>query len=355
MSMMLVLTLFSTQALAVQIQDMVRLKGAESSKLHGWGLVIGLNGTGDGGKSQATQRALAALVARLHPDEKISPIDFKDAKNVAVVHLSATTPSGGVSEGDLIDVRVSAPMASSLKGGRLVLAAMLGPIPRKTDNIFAWATGTIAIEDANTPTVGLVKKGATMIKKITAQYMDDAGNMTLVVKKEKATWPTTQKIATLINDIMAADAPPIAFATTQQTVVIKMPKLDQANPGNFISQVMEIQIDPTLLRGTAKVVVNRKRQTIVITGNVEISPSLISQRGLTITLTTPPVKPTAQQPVTKTQNFLALDPGNRGGAKLKDLLDAFNRLEVPAEDRITILETLYKAGQLHAKLEYVDE
>ena len=106
----------TTTARSVQIQDVVRLKGSETSKLVGMGLVVGLSGTGDGGKYLPAIRALAKTTQKFI-DESTVPADVKDSKNVAVVWLEATIPGTGVREGDHIDVHVSAlGNAKSLKG-----------------------------------------------------------------------------------------------------------------------------------------------------------------------------------------------------------------------------------------------
>lgn len=335
------------QAWAVQIQDLVRLKGAESSRLVGMGLVIGLNGTGDGGKSLSTMRRLAAMMNRMG-DPVVTPDELRDAKNVAVVYLSARIPEGGVREGDQLDVQLAAPTASSLAGGRLVLTPLLGPIPGSP--IFAFAEGPVLVEDATNNRTAVVKAGATLTKDIYAQYLDPQGRLTLVLDQANATWPMANTLATLVNDLLAPDAPPIAQAVDQKNVIVNVSPGDRANLGAFISQLLEIQLDPSLVRSEARVVINQRTGTIVMTENVEISPVVISHKGLTITTITPPVTPSVEQPVVQEQEFVALDPAKRGGSRLSDLLAAFNQLKVPAEDRIAILKEIHRSGKLHAQL-----
>ena len=335
-------------ASAVQVQDLVRIKGAESSKLIGMGLVLGLNGTGDGPDSLTTMRRLASMMNRLG-DPLVTAAELEDAQNVAVVYLSARIPEGGVREGDHVDVQVAAPSAASLDGGRLVLTPMLGPVPGSP--IYAYAEGPLVIPDDTADRTAVVEDGAVLTRDIYARYLDEQGRLTLVLDRVNATWPMATALATLVNDMMAPDTPPIAFALDQKNVVVRVPPAEQSNPGPFISQILEIRIDPTLVRTEARVVINEKTGTIVMTGDVELSPVVISHEGLTITTVTPPPPPPAPaRPLIEEEPFVALDPNQGGGARLTDLLAAFNKLKVPAEDRIAIVKEIHRSGKLHARL-----
>ncbi len=340
--------LFVPHARAVQVQDLVRIKGSESSKLVGMGLVVGLNGTGDGGKFLPAMRPLAAMMQRLI-DPNVLAAELKDAQNVAIVSITAKLPAGGVREGDTVDIQIaSVGAASSLEGGRLFLTPLYGPLPGSPT--FAFAEGPVTIEDDQTPTVGMIDNGATLTANVAARNVDQFGRLTLVIDQHNATWPMANTIATLINDLMAPDAPPIAAAVDQKNIVIQVPPREQRYPASFIAQVLEIQLDPTLVRTEARVVINERTGTIVMTGDVEISPVVISHKGLTITTITPETPPTPEAPQVERQEFVGLDPSRRGGARLADLLAAFNQLKVPAADRIAILKEIHRTGKLHAKL-----
>jgi flagellar P-ring protein precursor FlgI len=333
---------------AVQVQDLSRLKGSESSKLVGMGLVVGLKGTGDGGKFQPAMRPLAAMMQRL-VDPNVVAAELANVKNVAIVSITAKVPAGGVREGDPIDVQVaSVGAASSLKDGRLFLTPLYGPIPGSP--IFAFAEGRVEIEQDQTPTVGTIKAGATLTQNVASRNLDKHGRITLVLDQPNATWPMANTIATMVNDVMAPDSPPIAMAVDQKNIVIQVPGRERANPAPFIAQVMEIQLDPTLVRTESRVVINQRTGTIVMTGDVEISPVVISHAGLTITTITPQTPPTPDAPRVEREDFVALDPDDRGGAKLADLLAAFNQLKVSADDRIAIVKEIHRTGKLHAKL-----
>jgi flagellar P-ring protein precursor FlgI len=149
---------------------------------------------------------------------------------------------------------------------------------------------------------------------------------------------------------MVASRVAIAEAIDQKNIVVQVPPEEQSAPGRFISQVLEVQLDPSLVRTEARVVINEKTGTIVMSGDVQLSPVVISHEGLTITTLTPEPEPTPQNPETEEKPFVGLDPGEQGGARLSNLLDAFNKLKIPAEDRIAILKELHRSGKLHARL-----
>ena len=337
-----------TTTWAAQVQDLVRLKGMETSKLVGMGLVAGLPGTGDGGKFMPAMRPLAAVIQQLI-DPNVVTRELKDAKNVALVALSATLPAGGVREGDRVDVHISAVgPAKSLAGGRLFLIPMTGPLPGSP--VFAFAEGPVTIEGDENATVGLVKGGAQLTRDVMSRYLDGAGRITLVINDVNASWPMASNLANLINGLMAPDGPDIATAVDQKNVVVEVPVEARSSPAGFISQILQSYVDPTQIGSGARVVINERTGTIVISQNVQISPVIISHKGLTITALTPPLVPTPENPQPNELRFLTLDPQNRGGAQLADLMNAFNQLKVESQDRIAIIKEIHRSGKLHAQL-----
>jgi len=340
--------LLVSNAWGVQLQDVVRIKGSETSKLVGMGLVVGLDGTGDGGKYMPAMRPLANVVRKL-VDETVIASELKDGKNVALVALTAEIPASGVREGDKIDVQVSAVgPAKSLRGGRLFLIPLTGPTPDSP--VFAFAEGAVTIEDEEIETGGVVHKGAQLTRDVMSQFMDSRGLMHLVIDNENASWTVSNYIASNINGIMAPDGPALAKAIDQKNVLIKLPDYAKRDPAAFISQIMQIYVHPDEVATGAKVVINEQTGTIVVTGDVEISPVIISHKGLTITTITPDRAPTEEFPRTEERRFIKVDPASRGGTKLGELLEAFNQLKVEADDRIEIIKTIAKSGKLHAEL-----
>jgi flagellar P-ring protein precursor FlgI len=281
-------------------------------------------------------------------DPKAVSSELKDAKNVALVMLTANLPAGGFREGDKVNVNVSAVAAKSLKGGRLFLIPMTGPMPGSP--VFAFAEGPITIEDAETPTVGVVRKGAQLTKDLFAQFVDENGRMTLVLNQSVATLPMANNLANLINDILSPDSPNIATAIDERNVVVDVPKSVRDNPVPFISSVLQTFVEPELINTGARVVINERTGTIVFSHDVQISPVGVTHKGMTIDMITPPLVPTAAQPISERKLVVGIDPEKRGGAKLADLVTAFNQMKVEAADRIAIIKEIHRSGKLHAKL-----
>ena len=347
------LTVFlAGQAMATQVQDLVRVKGAERSKLIGTGLVTGLPGTGDGKNPSAT-RQLTELLKRTGDANAVAS-EMKSLKNVALVTLSATIPEAGVREGDPIDVHItSLGGAKSLAGGRLFLTPMLGPRPGM--GVYAMAEGPVTVEDDEIPTVGVVKGGAQMVKSVRTHCVKN-GRLTLVLRDPIANWPMANELAELINGVMSPEGPKLARAEDGKNVVIDVPHYEQADPATFIMRVLTSYVAPEMVNTRAVVVVNEKAQTIVVGAHVEISPVLLRVEGLTITtITTPGDEPPAAEAPAESaepeeQPFVRIDPKRSGGAKLSDLLAALNQLKVDTRACIDVIREIDKSGKLHAVL-----
>jgi flagellar P-ring protein precursor FlgI len=344
-------------AFAVKVADITRLGGARTNVLTGMGLVVGLKGTGDGGSYMPAIRPLAALLSKF--SDPTSVAELSNASNVAIVQITATMPANGVRNGDHLDVYVlSTGAAASLRGGRLFVTPMLGPtgqpyIPRDSEGNpmapvpFALAEGAVVLEDPSTPTGGVVKGGAVMEVDLPAKYIDNSGRFTLILDDPSASWTTASTIAKLINE--AGDTGEmIASAIDPKNIVVTIPTTEREHPDSFISAVLRLPVP--MLPTEAKVQINERTGTMIVTGDVEISPVVISHKGLTITTIAPAPIPSARNPVLNSKDVIPLDTTNQGGGKLQDLANAFDQLKVPAEDRIIIVKELYKTGKLHAKL-----
>lgn len=345
--LMLVVMMTLRRAEAAQVQDLVRLKGSESNRLVGFGLVTGLSGTGDGGKFKPTARVLAQALSRF-VDARALAEEMKDADNVALVQVTATLPATGVREGSLVDVEVSAVAAESLAGGQLFMTPLVAPGPN--GQVFAFAAGPIVVEDMELPTTGVVSGGAQMIHDVRTQLTDAAGRITLILDEPHASWSAAHLIAQQINGAMAPEGPVIAAAVDAANVVVQLPPWERDAPAAFVSRMLELYIDSEYVAPPARVVINEKTGTIVVGGDVEISPVLVSHRGLTMTTVQPPLEPTALNPQVESHPFISMDPQGKGGASLENLQAAFDQLKVPAEDRIDILKLLKRSGYLHAQL-----
>jgi flagellar P-ring protein precursor FlgI len=343
-------TLFVMPAGAVQVQDIARLKGSESSKIVGMGLVVGLNGTGDGGKYASAMRPLATMIGRFVDPNTIAA-ELKDVKNVALVTVTAELSANGVREGDRVEVRVaSVGPAKSLAGGTLFMTPLLAPRPG-SDVIFAFAEGPVSIEDEDIPTVGKVPAGATLTRDVMTRHVQN-GQVTLVIDAQHASWPVARNLAQNINDEMNPEGDPLARAIDPKNVTVQVPMWERNDPSLFLSKLMVMSFPTPLMPIEARVVINERTGTIVMTGDVEISPVVISKKGLTITRITPAPIPDAANPGEDEHRFIGVDPADAGGAKLADLIEAFNQLKVEAKDRIEIIKAIDASGHLHAQLIY---
>jgi flagellar P-ring protein precursor FlgI len=335
---------------AAKIADISRIDGQQNSLMTGLGLVYGLSGTGDGGEYMPAIRSLAQMLTKLHDPATVQ--ELGDSKNVAVVALTATLPSNGVQQGDHVDVHVtSMGKASSLKGGRLFVSPMLGPTG--TGRPLALVEGAVDLEDPSEPVSGVIKGGAIMDVSIRREYVDRDGKFTIIIDDPvTSTWAPASAIAQVINDAEGDNGEVLAVAIDNKRVEVTIPPGQREHPDGFISRVQNLPISSKNLSTEARVVIDAKKGSMQLTGDVEISPVVISYKGLTISTITPAPVPTPANPVVDTKQTVALDTTNEGGAKLQDLIGAMEQLKVPADDRIEIIEELYRTGKLHARLVY---
>jgi len=331
-------------AFAVKIADITRLSGQRSNFLTGLGLVYGLKGTGDGGDFLPAIKPLASALGKFANPATVR--ELANVQNVALVSITATVPSNGVRDGDRLDVYItSIGAASSLRGGRLFVTPMQGPLPGS--GIFALSEGPVILEDPSTPTVGLVKGGAVMEADLPAKYIEN-GRFTLILEDPSASWTTASTIAKIINDAESTSGEVLAVAIDPKNVIVTIPPIERERPDSFISRVQRLPVP--LLPTEARVQINDRTGTMVVTGDVEISPVVISHKGLTITTVQPAPVGTPRNPVLTDKAMVSIDTTNQGGARLQDLVNALEQLKVPAEDRIIIVKELHKTGKLHAKL-----
>jgi flagellar P-ring protein FlgI len=372
---LLVVTMVSTTVQAVKVGDITSLQGARVNHLLGYGLVVGLTGTGDGGNYAPAMRALA----RAH-DRFANPIgslaDLQNAKNVAIVLVEATLPRDGAREGESVDVQVSSVgAAKSLQGGRLLATPLVGPHPQDPRGPMALAFGPLHLEDTNVPTVAKIAQGATLEQDWIHNYIAPGRELeiykkrgqvralewiqpnelyvTFVIEENVASWGVANTIAQAINadanvTATASDdlSTQIAMAYDPRTVVVRIPEAERADPAPFLARLEILEL--FMQFAEARVTLNRRTGTIVMTGDVEIAPAVISHKGLTVETMVPERPPTPENPKILQQTFVGLDPSHKGGAKLADLLEALNRLQVQASDKIAIIDQLKKTGKLYA-------
>lgn len=387
----LTVLLTAERADALKISDVSHLKGRRINKLTGLGLVTGLRGTGDGNNSAQATRGLAAFLEKF--GAPVLPGDQLDLKNIAIVHLSVTLPDHGIREGDPVNVDVSAiGGAKSIDGGLLMLAPLLGP-PAATQHLFALASGRV-VTGADTPNLGRIRGGAVMERDVIHHYIASGAELidlythngqrpdrtgipqwldanqryfTLLIDDTHASWAMAQTIALNINqehtdnqgDGDPGDDRTLAAAHSPREVIVTIPIEEGNLPARFIRSVQEI--DLLMPPVEARVTINRTKGTIIVSGDVEISPVGITVRGLSITTAPAPAatgpvgavtgQPTlAAPPEPARRTFMALDPLRQGGTKLANLIAGLNQLQVDTDQQIDVIEELHRAGHLHAKL-----
>jgi flagellar P-ring protein FlgI len=328
--------------MALRIRDAVRLKNEVPNELVGLGIVIGLDGTGDGGDFAPTVRPLKELLKRFD-DPVLLERELKNANNVAIVTLSMPIPPQGAHSGEKLDVKVSAVAAKSLKGGRLFVVPMIAP-RADVKMVLASASGPLTVEDEKHPTEATIRQGGVLIEDILPERIED-NTFTLVIHPEMASAELATAIAEQINEDVAPQTggKPIAVALDQTSVQVTIPAVERANPTPFIARLKTLPL-PTL-PDPARVTIDMKSKTIVFSDEVEVAPTMISQGNLTITVGQPATPPGTRVP------FVVIDPHNSGNAKLRDLQNAFNLLKVGPDDRIAIVIGLSKAKALKAELD----
>lgn len=334
--------LLTAGAQAARVGDITRLSNERTNVITGMGLVYGLKGTGDGGDYLPAMKMLAAALGKFGNQTNV--IDLKAAKNVAIVSLTATLPATGAHDGDKLDVYVTSNGAASSVKGRLFICPMqyLG---KSAPILTGFAEGYVDIEDPSSPTTGVVKGGCVIEGDFPIGGIDN-GTFRLIIDDPSASWTMASNISKIIND--SEDGQNWAWATGEKEVTVRIPPSEQQHPDAFISRVQRLPV-PTV-NSEARVLINERTGTLVITGDVEISPVVISHKGLTISTVLPMPAPSPRNPIVKTTDVVGLDPGNVGGAKLENLINALDQLKVPIQDRIDIIKELYKTGKLHAKL-----
>ncbi len=343
-----------TIAGGMKLGDLCRLKGQENNTLQGLGLVVGLRGTGDG-DSLPTARALARMMqlmggqVALDAAGRLNVRDVEDAKNVALVFVTATVPAVGAQQGDQLDVMVNAINAKSLDGGYLMMTPLLGP---RADNptVYALAQGSLGVSPDGPPTNARIQAGCKMESTIEASFHVN-GKITLILDRDFANFDTTQRIEDEINNLAALTLgdPNAESATSSQRrtqaqaidqlhVEVTIPELYRDNPIKFISFLLNIPIQ--LSSHSTRVVINERDGVVVIGEDVELAPVLVTHRNLRI-----------EAGGRTSESLVSVgEKNNTPNAKLKALADALNALDVPADDLIAIIKTLKRKGDLYGEV-----
>jgi len=343
-----------------RLKDIVSFEGVRENMLMGYGLVVGLNGTGDKLKNSAfTEQSLIAFLERQGVNTRGTELK---TQNVAAVTVTATLPPFARTGGK-VDVTVSAMGdAKSLSGGTLLATPLYGA----DGEVYVVAQGGLSIGgfkaqgDATTitkgvPTSGFIANGG-VVERETDFALNRMQEMKLSLRNPDIS--TAQRISEVINSNVGAG---IANVTDPGTVVLSVPDIYKNNVTKLLADIETLTV-PT--DQVAKIVVDEASGTIVMGENVRIDTVAVAQGNLVVKIEEKPVvaqpnpfAPEGSTPVVTPQTNITVDekPGQRmavleRGASLKDLVNGLNALGVSPRDLITILQTIKSAGALQAEI-----
>ncbi|HZF77304.1 MAG TPA: flagellar basal body P-ring protein FlgI [Acetobacteraceae bacterium] len=342
----------------VRVKDIADVEGVRDNQLVGYGLVVGLNGTGDRLRSAVfTRQSLIGMLERLGVNTRDQERQL-ETRNVAAVMVTANLPAFGRS-GSRIDVSVAAlGDATNLTGGTLVVTPLLGA----DGEVYAVAQGTVATGaiaargaassvTRGVPTAGRIANGGIIEREVPYTF---AGRQTIRLLLRNPDLTTARRIATAINRSTGGST---ATANDPRTVTVQTGGRDAVG---FAAEIEQLRVEPDQV---ARVVIDEASGTIVVGSNVRVSTVAIAQGNLTIRVTeTPQVsQPNAlsngQTVVVPRTNIEVDDQNERrmgilpGSVTLQDLVRGLNSLGVGPRDMISILQTIKAAGALQAELE----
>lgn len=343
----------------VRVRDIARVESVRDNQLVGYGLVVGLNGTGDTQQSPFTLQAVASMLKRFGVT-----IDVKNlkTKNAAAVMITADVPAYS-KNGSRLDVTVSSMGdATSLQGGTLLQTPLIGG----DEAMYAVAQGPVSIggfsaggggssTTKNHPTTGRVPGGALIEKEIPTTLTEQDGAVRINLNHPD--FETASRITAAINTKLGAGS-----ATAEDSASVKVrPSGDlKSDTVGLISQIGEVRVQPA---SPAKVVLNERTGTVIIGGNVRIAPVAVAHGSLTVEVQTDfqvsqpaPLSKQGQTVVVPQTNVKANEKKAslielQGGTTLAELVKALNALRVTPRDLVAIIQAIKDAGALYAELE----
>jgi len=350
-------TMLSVPAHADRIKDLGAFQGIRSNQLTGYGIVVGLPGTGDD-NLEYTVQSVKAVASRL--GLQLPPGANPGLKNAAVVLVTAELPPFA-KPGQKLDITVaSMGKAKSLRGGSLIMTPLLGA----DGQVYAMAQGNMAVgglgaEGAdgskivvNIPSSGRIPEGAT-VERAVATGFDQAP--TLVFNLQRADFTTAQNVAGAINGRLG-------FGTAQAVDAVSVSVRAPAGAEGRAALMSAIEnLDVTSAEAPAKVIVNARTGTVVINSAVRVSPAAVTHGKLTVRIDE---RPRVSQPAPFSQGETVVTPRSgvaveeerrpmfllAPGPKLSDVVKAVNAIGASPADLVAILEALKQAGALKAEL-----
>ena len=366
-ALFLALSLSSASAMADRIKDLTSVAAMRSNQLIGYGLVVGLNGTGDGSDVSFTAQSMKTLLNRLGVSLEGPLSDFEtasssgkiDIKNAAAVMVTAELP-GFAKPGQKIDVNVSAiGKASNLRGGTLLLSSLRGV----DGEIYALAQGNLSATGIDAaaggskvvvgvPTAGRIPGGAS-VERVVDTPFDKAERVVLNVRESDFT--TTTVIVNAINNRFGAD---VARALDGVSISLQAPQ-DLSQRVSFLSMVENMDVQPG--EPPARVVINARTGTVVISRNVRVTAAAVSHGSISVAISATnevsqpsPFSPGVTTPVQDAE--IKVTEANKPmflftpGVDLRQIVDAVNQVGASPSSLIAILEALKSSGSLRAEL-----
>ncbi|MAL33868.1 MAG: flagellar biosynthesis protein FlgI [Marinobacter sp.] len=352
----LALTVGAAPVMADRLKDLSRIKGVRNSQLVGYGLVVGLDGTGD--KAPFTNQTFRNMMNQFG----ITLPDGVNPKlaNVAAVTVSATLPAFAKA-GQELDITVSSiGNADSLRGGTLLMT----PLKGADGQVYAMAQGSLVVggfgaqgQDGsritvNVPSVGRIPNGATIEREVESPF--NRGD-TITFNLLRSDFTTARRVVEAINGRLGPD---MAYAHDATSISVRAPR-DPSQRVSFLSILENIEVDPA--QEAARVVINSRTGTIVVGQNVKVSPAAITHGNLTVTIQENPEvvqpNPLAQGDTAVQQNTqiaVTEDPARMfqfgPATTLNEIVQAVNQVGAAPGDVMAVLEALKQAGALRAEL-----
>jgi flagellar P-ring protein precursor FlgI len=367
MSLLLLLCLACTSAMADRIKDLTTVAAMRSNQLIGYGLVVGLQGTGDGSDVSFTAQSMKTLLSRLGVSMEGPLSDFEttsgsgklDIKNVAAVMVTAELP-GFAKPGQKIDVNVSAiGKATNLRGGTVLLSSLRGV----DGEIYALAQGSLTATgiDASAagskvaigvPTASRIPGGAS-VERIVENPFDKAERIVLNVRESDFT--TTNAIVSAINGRFGAD---VARALDGVSITLQAPQ-DLTQRVAFMSMIENMDVMPG--EPPARVVINSRTGTVVISRNVRVTAAAVTHGTISVAISAtneisqPGAFSQGQTAAVQNAEVKVSEPNKpmflfQPGVDLRQIVDAVNQVGASPSSLIAILEALKSSGSLRAEL-----
>jgi len=353
----LLLCCLAVPAQAERLKDIASVAGVRSNQLVGYGLVVGLDGTGDGTDftSQTFRNLLNNFGVAIPADED------PESDNIAAVAIHAELPPFA-KPGQTIDVTVSAlGDAESLRGGSLLMA----PLKGADGQVYAIAQGNLVVSgfgaqgndgsrlSVNVSSVGRIPNGASVERAVPNAFTQGDS---LVLNLNHSDFTTARRVAEQINGLLG---PNVASAMDATSIRVSAPR-DPSQRVSFLSVLENLEVEPG--KEVARVIINSRTGTIVIGENVRVSPVAITHGGLTVSITETPQISQPDTPLAGGQTVITprtgieVDEGSghmfefNAGTSLRDLVDAVNQVGAAPGDLMAILEALKQSGALKAEL-----